>query len=173
MSTGFGLFFSTTEPLQYFNGSITFTAVSKTMAATGIHTGWTVGDQFVMTGTASNNGTFTIATLGTNTLTVNETVAGEGPVSGTMNQEVQGSWMRSDFYSRLVGAFSLSQNASMYSDWSVDRSTVLVTLTTSITAGTPAAYAQECIAPWVRFRVRNSGTDQTSVNVFVYAKGEI
>jgi hypothetical protein len=173
MSTGFGLFFSTTELLQYFNGSVTFTGVSKTMAATGIETGWTVGDEFVITGTVSNNGTFTIATLGTNTLTVNETVTNEGPIATTMNQQVTGQWMRADFYSRLVGAYSLSNNASMYSEWSVDRVTALVTLTTAITAATPAAYAQECLAPWVRFKVKNSGTDQTSVNVFIYAKGEV
>jgi hypothetical protein len=162
-----------TELLQYFNGSVTFTGASKTMAATNIHVGLTVGDEFVITGTVSNNGTFTIATLGTNTMTVNEAVTNEGPVATTINQQVTGNWMRADFYSRLVGGYSLSNNATMYSEWSVNRSTILVSLTTAITGGTPAAYAQECIAPWVRFKVKNSGTDQTSVNVFIYAKGEV
>jgi len=176
MSQGFDLFFATTELLQYFTaaGQMVQTA-PHTLACAGIGVGWAAGDQFVLSGTTANDGTLTIATIaGDNgSLTVVETIAGHNAEAGVMNQQVSSGWKRADFYSRLIGAYSLSQNGVLYSDWSPDGVTNLVTLTTAINAGTPAAYAQECVAKWVRLRVKNNGTDQTSVAVHIYAKGEI
>jgi hypothetical protein len=174
MSQGFANLFNTQENLQYFTGSVTFTAATKTMAATGIESGLTVGDEIVVSGTVNNNGTFTIATLGTNTMTVNETVVNEGPVATTINQQVSSGWMQVNFYSRLVGAVSTGGNASFRLDFSNDRGvTTIVTLATAVVGGTPAALAQEVVAPWVNIRLRNNGADQTSVNCFMYGKGEV
>jgi len=174
MSAGLAQFFGTTRLLRYFSSaSVTFTAATKTIAATNIHVGFLVGDTFVVASTVSNNGTFTIATLGTDTMNVLETVVNETPGACVINQEVSSGWMRADFYSRIVGAWSLSNTANLYVDWSPDRSTTIVTQTNAITGGTPAAYAQECVAPWVRLRLRNSGTIQTVCNCQIYAKGEI
>jgi hypothetical protein len=161
---------NTTENLQYFSGSVTFTDTTKTMAATGIHTGFSTGDRIVVAGSVNNNGTFTIATLGTNSLTVNETVVTEGPVASTLTQEVTSLWHNVTHYSRLVGVYSTSGNANLYCDFSIDGANTLVTLTTAITASTPAAYAQEIVAPYARLRLRTNAADQTSVAVHVYAK---
>jgi len=170
MSQDYPLILSTTENLQYFSGSITFTAATKTLAATGIETGWTVGDTFIVAASVSNNNTFTIATLGTNSLTVNETVVNEGPVVCNMSQLVSSGWVDAKYYSRLVGIYGTSGNAVLYSDWSVDKTNVVVTLSTSITGGTPAAYAQEIVAPYVRIRLKTNAADQTSVACHIYAK---
>lgn len=174
MSMTLANIFNTTEALQFFSGSVTFTAATKTMAATGIEAGLTVGDELVLTGTVSNNGTFTVATLATNSLTVNEAVVNEGPIATTINQQVSSGWMKVEYYSRLVGIYSCSQNASLRTDWAKDHlGNTLVTLATAITGGTPAAYAQEIVAPYVNVRLRNNGTDQTAVACHIYAKSEI
>lgn len=174
MSMTFANIFNTTENLQYFSGNVTYTAATKTMAGTNIHVGWAVGDEIVVAGTVSNNGTFTIATLGTDSFTVNETVVNEGAIASTINQQVSSGWMRVEYYSRLVGAYSTTGNASLRTDWAKDHlGSTIVTLATAIVGGTPAAYAQEIVAPFVNIRLRNNGADQTAVACHIYAKSEI
>jgi len=174
MPTGqsLNLIFSTTEALQYFAGTVAWTEATKKIASSGIETGWAVGDTVLVSSAdeSGNNGVKTIATLGTDELTIEEAVTTDGSDAIVMNQIVIGNWMRMDFYSRVVGVLSCDQNANLYADWSNDGSTTILTQTTAITGGTPAAYTQETLAPFVRYRLCNNGTDQTAVSVYLYAK---
>lgn len=84
--------------LQFTSGTNTITASSGSFTTDT----WIVGDKFKITGTASNNGTFTVATVGTTTMTVTEALVNEGPLSSgatltlnklTTNGTTPGSWL--------------------------------------------------------------------------------
>jgi hypothetical protein len=167
------LLFSTTELLQYFAGTVAWDETGKTITSANIGTGFTAGETILVASAdeSGNNGTKTLSVVAAGVLTIEEDVVTDASDAITINQQVIGDWVRVDFYSRIVGAYSCSQNANLYADWSIDGGTnTILTQTTAISAGTPAAYAQEVIAPYVRYRLVNSGTDQTEVAVFLYAK---
>lgn len=65
--------------LGYFSGAVTFTSATKTIAQTGTVFGppLVAGDSVVISGTVSNNGTFTVVTATTGSFTVSETVVTE------------------------------------------------------------------------------------------------
>jgi len=66
--------------------TLTFAATGKTItASSGNFTsdGFAIGDKLKITGTTSNNSTFTVTNVSTTALTVSETVVNEGPLSST------------------------------------------------------------------------------------------
>lgn len=66
--------------MQLVGSDFTFTAATKTIAKTSggfTSTNLIVGDQIVITGSASNNSTFTVATISDPSITVNEVVVAE------------------------------------------------------------------------------------------------
>jgi len=166
--------FETTEALQYHTDTVDWAAVDKSISAVAIGTGTFVsGDTVMITGAdeTGNLGIKTINVVAANKITILETVTLDAADAGVkMNQIVVGSWMPVDMYSRIVGAISCSGNASLLAEWSVDGSTAIVTVTTAITGGTPAAYSAEVIAPYVRYKLLNIDNDHTAVAVHLYAK---
>ena len=75
--------------------TLTFTAPATITRAGGVSNfiseGFSDGQKFIITGSASNNGTFTIATGGvtTTTITTNETIVSEGAIAAT----ISGDWV--------------------------------------------------------------------------------
>lgn len=66
--------------MQLLGTDFTFTSATKTIAKASAgfsSTNLLVGDQVVITGSASNNGTFTVATISDAAITVNEAIVGE------------------------------------------------------------------------------------------------
>lgn len=70
--------------LQWFSGTKTITASTGSF----ITDGYAIGDKLIITGTTSNNGTFTITSVITATITVSETLVNEGPLSATATIQV-------------------------------------------------------------------------------------
>lgn len=77
--------------MQLSGSDFTFTAATKTIAKTSggfSSTNLIVGDQVVVTGSASNNFTFTVATIpGDGSVTVNEAVVGEAAGAAVVLKE--------------------------------------------------------------------------------------
>lgn len=76
----------TTRSLASFGTTYQFTASTRTLtrqAGSFSGDGVAIGDVFVISGTASNNGSFTVATVGTTTLTfiASDTIVDEGPTA--------------------------------------------------------------------------------------------
>lgn len=163
-----------TELLQYYTGSVTVTQATKKYAGTGIHTGLTVGDTILFAGCAqsASNGVKTVATLGTNELTVEEAVGvNEGPTASvTVNQYIETPWMKADDVVKLVGAISCTGNAYVYIDQGVDNSTAVYTTTLTITGGTAQGWSIETLLPYARMRVYNNGADQTAMAAYLYGR---
>lgn len=68
--------------MQLLGTDFTFTAATKTIAKASAgfsSTNLIVGDQVIITGSVSNNGTFTVATISDAAITVNETIVTEAP----------------------------------------------------------------------------------------------
>ena len=66
--------------MQLVGADYTFTAATKTIAKTSggfTSTNLAMGDQIVITGSTSNNGTFTVATITDPSITVNEVIVAE------------------------------------------------------------------------------------------------
>ena len=166
--------FETTEALQYHTDAMVWLDTDKSISAAGIGTGtFAPGDQVMITGAdeTANNGIKTIDTVAANKITILEDVTADPADAGVkMNQIVVGSWFPVGLYSRIVGAISCTGNASLLAEWSVDGATAIVTVTTAITGGTPASYATEVLAPYVRYKLLNVDNDQTAVAVHLYAK---
>lgn len=165
------LIFGTSELLQYFAGTVAWVDTAKTIGSSGIGTGFAAGDTIVVTDAdeTGNNGVKTLEVVAADLLTIEEEVTADASDAIVINQIIVGGWVRVDFYSRIVGSLYASQNANLYADWSHDGSTVDFTQTTAVSS-TAAAYAQEVLAKWVRFRLYNSGADQTALSVYLYAK---
>jgi len=165
---------STTELLQYFTGSVTVTQSTKKYAATSIQAGLAVGDKIYIAGCGqtASNGLKTIATLGTNELTVEEAVGtDEGPTASvTLNQEYQGDWKEVDQFSHLLPTINCSGNAYIYVDFSGDGVNTDYTNTGTITGGTADMGSIETGLPFARLRVRNNGADQTTMRAYLYGR---
>jgi hypothetical protein len=159
----------TGELLQYFTGSITTTTATKTYAATNIQAGLSVGDKVYFGGfsNADSNGLKTIATLGTNELTVSETIGtGESGVTATLNQEYVGSWVNVDSWAVLTALINTSGAAIIYIDQSGDKTNVDYTSTWNVSAATAAAYSVETLVKYGRMRVRTNAADQTIMRAY-------
>jgi hypothetical protein len=83
-------YMKTARTLSSFGTTYQFTGASKTLtrqSGSFSGDGVAIGDVFTITGTASNNGSFTVATVGTTTLTfiATDTIVNEGPtaIAGT------------------------------------------------------------------------------------------
>lgn len=167
------LLFGTTENLQYFADTVAWANATSSIAAVGVGAGFTAGEKIIVTNAdeSANNGIKTISVVGVNLLTLEDAVTEDASDAIVINQIIVGDWMRVDFYSRLVGSLYSSQNSTFYVDWSHDGSTVDFTQATNVTS-TAAAYAQEVVGKWARFRLYNAGADQTALAVYVYGKSE-
>ena len=160
-----------THSLQYFAGNITFTALTKKLASPNIHVGLAVGDEIFVAGSVSNNGIKTIVTVGTNEITVAETVTDEGAVACTVNEQSSTKFLRVEWYGLIVGTLYASQNANLYVEWSHDGSITAITDTTALVGGVAAKIEDRMIVtPYVKITLRNNGTDQTLVATHLYAK---
>jgi hypothetical protein len=163
-----------TELLQYFNGSTAIVKTAKTFTATGIHTGITAGDRLYITGTSSgtSDGYYTVATVATGVLTMDETPAGSNETATiTVNQEYRGGWKSTDDVVKLVGTINTSGTAVLYIDQSGDEGTNTdYTSSWAVTAATALSYSVEVVAPHARIRVRNNGADQTIMRAYLYGR---
>ena len=162
-----------TELLQYFTGSVTTTQATKTYAATNIGVGLAVGDKLVIAGfsNAATNGTKTVATVATDTITVLEAIgAGESGVTATFNQEYQGEWHDIRRWAKITGSINCSGNGYVYIDQSADGITSDYTTTRTITAATADAFSIETVLSYGRIRVRTNANDQTSMRAYLFGR---
>jgi len=167
-------FYEIDELLQYFAGSTATTATTKKYAATGIGTGFAVGDTVLVAGfsNTASNGVKTIAYIHTDAsyITVSEAIgADESGVSATFNQTYNGAWQDVSGCTVLIGTIRTSGNCSVYTDWSWDRgvTTEFSESANSITGGTAESMGEiVVIAPYARCRVVNNGADQTVMSIY-------
>lgn len=163
----------TTELLQTFSSSaVTFATADNSIAATGIGTAFPdAGTKMVITGAAQpgNNSTFTIVSAAAGKIIVSETVTAELPTAAVViNQEWQSGYKQSFQYQDLVGGVKASQNCTVYVDQSTDKSSACYPpVPLSVSGGTPMAFEIRVVAPYVQFRIRNSGTNQTEMNGYL------
>jgi hypothetical protein len=155
--------------LQTFAGSVTFATGDNSLGATGIGTStFSVGEKVTVSGSASNNKTFTITNVTANKLLVAETVTAEGPVACTVAEEWQGSGFAQAFHvSSIVGVITASQSCTGYLDFSNDRTNADLTKTYAVTGGTPLAINETVLAPYVKFRLKNGSVNQTACKGYV------
>jgi hypothetical protein len=161
--------------LQYYtDANIVWAEVDKSAVAVAIGTGtFTSGDKVMITGAdeAANLGVKTVDVVAANKITFLEACADDADDDhAVFNQIVVSDWFPVDFYSRICGAYATSQNSTLRAEWSVDGSTVIVTVDVAVTGGTAGVYSVEVVAPFVRYSLLNAGTDQTAVAVHLYAK---
>jgi hypothetical protein len=159
--------------LQYFTGSITTTTVSRTYAATGIESGFAVGDKVVFAGFAQtdSNGTKTIETIGTNTLTVVESIGTGETIAATMSGTYVGGWFKVNRWAKLTGVINTSGAAVVYVDQSGDNGTnVDYTSSWTVTAATALSFSIETIAKHARLRVLTTAADQTVMRAYLYGR---
>lgn len=167
-------FYEIDELLQYFTGSTGTTATTKKYSATGIGSGFTVGDTVLVAGfsNTASNGVKTIATIaGDNSyITVSEAIgADEAGVSAKFNQTYNGAWQDVGGCTVLIGTIRTSGNCSVYTDWSWDGGTTteFSESANSVTGGTAESMGEiVVIAPYARCRVVNGDADQTVMSIF-------
>jgi hypothetical protein len=164
---------STTKLLQYFAGTTATTQSTKTYAATGIESGLTVGDRLIVAGfsNTASNGAKTVATIATNSITVNEAIgASESGVSATFSGEYCGNFQNVQEYAKLIATAITSGNANLYIDFSNDGTNTDYTATTSITGGTGAITTTETTAKYAALRIRTNAADQTVLRSYLYGR---
>lgn len=171
---------NTTELLQYFAGTAATTQTTKKYAATNIGVGLTVGDTIWISGcsNSASNGAKTIATIASDNsyITVSEAIgANETGLSLVVNQEFLSPWVDCQEFAKVTGMVKTSGNATLFVEFSGDKGTTVNYISPSssgqaVTGGTPLAFSYEVIAKWVRFRLRNNGADQSSMDAYFYGR---
>ncbi len=161
--------------LQYFtSAAVTFATADNSIAATGIGTAFpTAGTKIVISGAAqaNNNTTFTIVSATANKIIVSETVTAEAAgATVEINEEYQSGWKQAFPFSKIVGVINASQNCTAYLDFSRDKSTDY-TETINVAGGVPQTIDETVVAHYVQFRLRNAGTDQTTMMAFINGQG--
>lgn len=160
---------STTELLQYFNGSTVITQADSTYTATGIGTGLSVGDIVVISGAgqSGSNGTFVLTAVASGAITVAGTIGTNETATVTINQEYTGEWKEVRNFAVVVTTITSTGSASLKIDQSGNGYTVDITTTTAITGGTAATASLAVALPFARLRVTNNGADQTTLRAYM------
>lgn len=161
--------------LQYFASSaVTFATADNSITATGIGTAFPAGSTkkpayITIAGPAQagNNRTFTIVSATANKIIVSETVTAESAgASVTINGEYISDWKQAFDLSEIVGAINASQNCTAYLEFG-NKKTADFTITIVVVAGVAEAIEQKVLGMYVRFRILNGGTDQTTMSAFI------
>jgi hypothetical protein len=169
--------FHSTELLQYFAGTVATTASTKKYAASGIGSGFAVGDLIYVTGFSNtdSNGYKTIATIASDNsyITVDEAIGDdETGISGVFNQAVRSGWISIRAFARIVGALYAVGGSGVYLvEYAADENGDVLYMPNSSgeawTTATYAAFSYEVVAPYMRVTFRNNGTDQTTFRAWV------
>ncbi len=161
---------STTELLQYFNGSTVITQADRTYTAATIGAGLVVGDIVVISGAANSasNGTFVLSSVASGAVIVaGPAIGADETATVTFNQEYIGEWKEVSRFAVLPTTITCTGNASLKIDQSGDGHNVDITSTTAITGGTAATAAPAVALPYARLRVTNNGADQTTLRAYM------
>lgn len=157
------------------SSAVTFAVGDNSISATGIGTQFpTAGKKIVVSGAAQsgNNTTFTIESVSSaDKIIVTETVTAESAgASVVINEEFQGAWKDISEWDELAGHIDASQNCTIYIDQGADNSNAGYTSSWSVTGGTLKGFSVETISTYGRLRIRNGGTDQTSMTAYMNGK---
>lgn len=163
-----------TELLQYFTGSVVITKTTGGLAATGIGSGWTIGDTLLLSGTSNSNIEVTITYIHTDNsymlTTPVSTAFGDDETagSGKLNQTAYTAWQDIRGYSRIVGSIYASGAADYWIQQSWNASDVDVQSTKAdLSAATPTSFSVEAVAPYARLRILSEDADQTVMRAYL------
>ena len=173
MTQYFNLLSALSGTLAYFAGAVAFLATDKSISANNVGVDLVAGNKIVLSAAedVGNNGTFTLATVSTNKITVEEAITTNGNDAIVIREEWTSGWLPVHEYSRITGPMMGTVAASFYTDWAPQASTVgMVTVTVELSANTPLSHAVEIVAPFVRFRIRNNGAAGSVLSGALYAK---
>lgn len=169
---------SVTELLQYFTGTVTTTAATKTYACANIGKGLSVGDVVLIAGfdNVDSNGEKTIATIaaGNGSITVEEDIgAGEtDKASVTLRQVYYTGWQPAYFYTDIVGTgYCVGADVTVTQQFSYDMVTTDFSASAqTLTAGTGATLTAIAIPNlYWRSRVALTGAaDLTTLRVYLF-----
>jgi len=165
-----------TTLLKHFASSaVTFATADNSIAATGIGTAFpTAGTKLYVSGAtnAGNNITFTVSSATANKIIVTETVTAESAGAAVVvEQEYQGAWKQTYHYGHLVGPISASQNCTVFVDFSDSKGTTPDDITTiNISGGVTDNFNLIVRSFYSRLRVRNGGTNQTTMKVYMHGQ---
>lgn len=160
------------ELLKFFSSNaVTFATADNSIAATGIGTNTvTSGELFRIAGAAQggNNRTFTAVTVTANKIVVAEAVTAESTgATVTLNEEFIGAWKRVNHMTDIVGTLTTSHNCTVLIDLSQDGVNVDHSVSISVTGGTSQRINEVIAAAFVRLRVLNGGTNQTTLRATI------
>jgi hypothetical protein len=156
------------------SSAVTFATADNSIAATGIGTAFPAGKKINIAGATNsgNNSTFTVMSATANKVIVSETVTAESPGAAVViNEEYQSAWKDVSDRTDIVGAANASQACIVFVDFSNDGGdNTDYTEIIGVDAGVPQSINLPVITHHCRLRVRNGGTAQTSLRVFLNGK---
>ncbi len=159
---------------SFSSSAVTFATADNSINATGIGTGTVeAGEKFTISGASEpgNNRTFTAVTVADDKIVVAETVTAESAGAAVvLNEEYVGSFKDVSHFTDLVGSIAASQACTGFVDFSNDKENVDYTASTNVTGGTPAKISEGVVGYFARLRVRNGGTNQTSLRANLNGK---
>lgn len=154
------------------SSAVTFATADNSIAATGIGTAFPAGKKIVVSGAAQagNNITFTVVSATSGKIIVSETVTAESAGAAVViNEEYQSGYVQVFDMDKIVGHINSSQNCTVYLDFSGDKSNAY-TIDVGVAGGVAAPIDQSVKASYLQVRIRNGGTDQTTMEAFIYGQ---